>query len=63
MSLLAAIVPKPGVALDPAKVRLALVAALAPTKIPKRIHLVDALPRNAMGKLRRDVLCARFAAD
>jgi acyl-CoA synthetase (AMP-forming)/AMP-acid ligase II len=29
---------------------------LAPYKRPRRIHLVDALPRNSMGKVRRSEL-------
>jgi malonyl-CoA/methylmalonyl-CoA synthetase len=39
--------------LDVDAVRLALRERLAAYKIPRRIHAVDALPRNAMGKLVR----------
>jgi malonyl-CoA/methylmalonyl-CoA synthetase len=37
--------------IDPEKVRAAARERLAGYKVPKRIHLVDELPRNAMGKV------------
>ena len=33
---------------------------LANFKVPKRIHLIDELPRNAMGKVQKNVLRERF---
>jgi malonyl-CoA/methylmalonyl-CoA synthetase len=33
-------------------------AQLAPYKRPKRVHWVDALPRNALGKVLKDELRA-----
>lgn len=33
---------------------------LAPFKVPKRIEIVDALPRNAMGKVEKAALRRRF---
>ena len=35
-------------------------AAIANYKVPKRVHVVDALPRNAMGKVQKNVLRDRF---
>ncbi|MCB1686956.1 MAG: malonyl-CoA synthase [Halioglobus sp.] len=34
---------------------------LANFKVPKRVEIVDALPRNAMGKVQKNVLRERFA--
>lgn len=42
--------------LDPAKLRAAARQHLAPFKAPKQIHVVEALPRNAMGKVEKAVL-------
>ena len=36
---------------------------LAPFKLPKRIHFVDALPKSTAGKLLKRELRARFAAE
>jgi malonyl-CoA/methylmalonyl-CoA synthetase len=41
----------------------ALKRKLANFKIPKRVHFVDDLPRNAMGKVQKNVLRERFAKD
>jgi malonyl-CoA/methylmalonyl-CoA synthetase len=35
---------------------------LAPYKSPKRIVVVDALPRNTMGKVQKNQLRERFAS-
>jgi len=29
--------------------------------VPKRVHFVDELPRNTMGKVQKNVLRSRFA--
>jgi len=47
--------PAPGV------VRDALRSRLAGYKVPKQVEYVDALPRNAMGKVQRHLLRQRFA--
>jgi acyl-CoA synthetase (AMP-forming)/AMP-acid ligase II len=31
-------------------------------KIPEQLELIDALPRNATGKVRKDLLRQRFGA-
>ncbi|MEP1470892.1 MAG: malonyl-CoA synthase [Halieaceae bacterium] len=36
---------------------------LANFKVPKQVHYVDELPRNAMGKVQKNVLRERYAAD
>ena len=41
---------------DEAAVRSALESVLAKFKIPKRVLVKDALPRNAMGKVQKNVL-------
>ena len=44
-----------------ARVLEELAARLANYKRPKRVFVVDELPRNAMGKIRKEVLRGRFA--
>jgi malonyl-CoA/methylmalonyl-CoA synthetase len=39
----------------------ALAKSLARFKLPKRVYVVDELPRNAMGKVQKDELRRRFA--
>ena len=34
---------------------------LANCKVPKRVEAIDALPRNAMGKVQKNLLRERFA--
>lgn len=47
--------------LDPSALRGWLREHLAGYKIPKQVHQVDVLPRNAMGKVTKQVLKDRFA--
>lgn len=56
----AIIVPLPGASLDERSVRDALAQRLAKYKLPKRVIFVDELPRNAMGKVQKNVLRERF---
>ena len=46
---------------DEAAVRAALRDRLASFKQPKRVFVIDALPRNAMGKVQKNVLRERYA--
>jgi malonyl-CoA/methylmalonyl-CoA synthetase len=46
---------------DPEEVRLAARERLAGFKVPKRVEVVDALPRNAMGKVQKNQLRSRFS--
>ena len=49
----AVVQPKAGVELDVEELRAYLLEQLAKYKVPERITVVDALPRNAMGKIVR----------
>jgi fatty-acyl-CoA synthase len=51
---------KPGAALDLAGLREFAAANLAPFKLPSRLELVDALPRNPAGKVLKFELRHRF---
>jgi acyl-coenzyme A synthetase/AMP-(fatty) acid ligase len=44
----------------PESIRAALLPWLDPVVIPRRIRIVEALPRDATGKLRREALRALF---
>ena len=46
---------------DEAGIIATLKTKLAGYKVPKRIHFVDALPRNAMGKVQKNQLRERFS--
>ena len=54
--VVAAIVPLPGHTLDEATLLRAIKDELAGFKCPKRIFSVAELPRNAMGKVQKNVL-------
>lgn len=56
----AVVIAKPGAVLDPTAIIASLKAKLANFKIPKRCEVVDVLPRNAMGKVQKNVLRARY---
>ena len=52
----AAVVPRPGAALTERAILVALGGRLAKFKAPKRIIIVESLPRNAMGKVQKAAL-------
>jgi malonyl-CoA/methylmalonyl-CoA synthetase len=56
----AVVVGKPGHLLTEAAVIASLKADIAGFKVPKRVHFVDHLPRNAMGKVLKAALRERF---
>ena len=58
----AVVILRPGAVLDEAAIGSALADSLAPFKRPKRIFFVEALPRNAMGKVQKNVLRDSCAA-
>jgi len=60
-AVVAIVVAEPGAVVDPAVVRSEAREHLASFKVPKRVHVVDALPRNAMGKVEKAVLRREFA--
>jgi malonyl-CoA/methylmalonyl-CoA synthetase len=57
----AVIVPEPAAVLSEAEIIRSLQARLARYKVPKRVLLVDELPRNTMGKVQKNVLRATYA--
>jgi malonyl-CoA/methylmalonyl-CoA synthetase len=59
-AVVAIVVASPGASPEPDVLRAAARERLAGFKVPKRVHVVDALPRNAMGKVEKAVLRRRF---
>ena len=59
-SVTAVVVARSGHALTEGGIIAALKADIASFKVPKRVHFVDDLPRNAMGKVQKNVLRERF---
>ena len=49
--------------LDEALLLAHLKTRLANYKVPKRVHVVDDLPRNAMGKVQKARLREQFATS
>jgi malonyl-CoA/methylmalonyl-CoA synthetase len=56
----ALVIPRPGAQPDPEAILAALRTRLANYKIPKRCVIVDELPRNAMGKVQKNLLRERW---
>ena len=61
--VVAVVVAEPGAALDAEQLRAQARERLASFKAPKRVHMVDALPRNAMGKVEKAVLRRMFGDE
>jgi malonyl-CoA/methylmalonyl-CoA synthetase len=59
----AVVVTKPGASPSESEIISTLKAEIAAFKVPKRVHFVENLPRNAMGKVEKSVLRQRFAVD
>ncbi len=57
----AAVVAKPGATVSEVDIIEAVKTRLARYKVPKRVLVVDELPRNAMGKVQKNVLRQTFA--
>jgi len=57
----AIVIAKPGAAPDPVAIIAKLKATLANFKVPKQCFVVDALPRNTMGKVQKNVLRTQYA--
>ena len=55
------LVPAPGQTPDTDAIAAAIAGSLARFKQPKRLLLVDELPRNTMGKVQKNLLRDRFA--
>jgi malonyl-CoA/methylmalonyl-CoA synthetase len=56
----AVVVPRDGAALSEAALIESLKQKIANFKVPKRVHVVDELPRNTMGKVQKNILRERF---
>ena len=54
--VVAVVVPRPGAVLDGAAIVTALKARIAAFKVPKQVFVVEDLPRNAMGKMQKNLL-------
>ncbi len=55
-AIIAALVVEPGAAADLEEIAGAVTTKLARFKHPRRYEIIDALPRNAMGKVQKNVL-------
>ncbi|HEY0877980.1 MAG TPA: malonyl-CoA synthase [Zeimonas sp.] len=60
-AVVAVVVRAPGATLDEGALVAALKGRIASFKVPKRVFVVDELPRNTMGKVQKNVLRERFA--
>jgi len=60
-AVVAVVVPRAGAAVDTGAMLADLKVGLANFKVPKQIHVADALPRNAMGKVQKNVLRQQYA--
>jgi malonyl-CoA/methylmalonyl-CoA synthetase len=56
----AAVVPLAGAELDADELIRALEPTLARFKLPRKVFVLDELPRNAMGKVQKNILRERF---
>jgi len=61
--VVAVLVLKPGADFDEAAMRLTVRQQIAAYKQPKQYLIADALPRNAMGKVQKNLLRERYGAD
>ena len=55
-AVVAVVVPRPGATLDGTALVAALKGRIANFKVPKQVFVVDELPRNAMGKVQKNLL-------
>jgi malonyl-CoA/methylmalonyl-CoA synthetase len=60
--VVAVVVPEAGAIPDPAALLAGAAATLAPYKRPKHVAVVAELPRNAMGKVQKNLLRSEYAA-
>jgi malonyl-CoA/methylmalonyl-CoA synthetase len=61
-SVAVAIVLERGATLTPDAIKQAIAPQLARYKHPRQVHILDALPRNTMGKVQKNQLRDTFAA-
>jgi len=58
----AVVIAKQGATVDPGQIIASLKSKLANFKVPKQCFVVEALPRNTMGKVQKNILRAQYAA-
>jgi malonyl-CoA/methylmalonyl-CoA synthetase len=61
-AVIAVVVPRAGASVDPDALTRALKAKIANFKVPKAVFVVPELPRNAMGKVQKNLLREQHAA-
>ena len=61
-AVVAVVVAKPGAALDGAAIGAELKTKIANFKVPKAVFVVGDLPRNAMGKVQKNLLREQYKA-
>jgi malonyl-CoA/methylmalonyl-CoA synthetase len=61
-AVVAVVVPRPHVLLDPLALVAALKGHIASFKVPKQVLLVSELPRNTMGKVQKNLLRTEYQA-
>jgi len=59
-AVVAVVVPKPGAAPDGAAITAALKSQIANFKVPKAVFVREDLPRNAMGKVQKNLLREQY---
>jgi len=58
----AVVVPRSGASPSEREVIAALKSEIAGFKVPKRVHFVEELPRNAMGKVQKNLLREKYSS-
>jgi malonyl-CoA/methylmalonyl-CoA synthetase len=61
-AVMAVVVPKAGVKLNAQAMIAILKTQIANFKIPKRLEIVSDLPRNAMGKVQKNILRQQYTS-
>lgn len=59
-AVVAVVVPKKGASLNGAAMIAQIKGRIANYKVPKEIHVVQSLPRNAMGKVQKNLLRSQY---
>ncbi len=60
-AVIVVVVPRAGAAVSEQAITQALKNAIANFKVPKQVHVVTELPRNAMGKVQKNLLRQQFS--
>ncbi len=60
-AVMAVVIPKPGAKLNGQAMIDALKSKIANFKVPKRVEIIESLPRNAMGKVQKNILRQQYS--